>query len=314
MTTLANYIDRGGESVYRPPFVAQDVRYYGFLLDADPETLQTNLCDRYFNDPSGEPGRFRPALPGVMLVMCRLKELRSETPPYSDYGWFAEAETAFWVLLVDTKLERLVWVFPYIWVDNAYALAMGREVYGFPKGLGRFDIPEDPHGIQALSCDALAIRTFGPDSQGDWERIIDVRRTEDAPGHDRWRSAEEVARDLLGSVRIFEGQGLLGDLRLAAHTMADLFQGRLTFAFLKQFRDTAQTDKACYASLVEVACEMTHFKGGGLLNGRFEVDLPPLDSHPIARDLGLADGPLPVGTAFWMDFDFLIGPGKEVAR
>lgn len=315
MVTMAKYVDRGGEQVWRPPFTAEDVRFYGFFLDADEKALQRNLCDRYFNDPAGEPGRFRPAVPSVMLAMCSLKALRSETEPYSGYGWFSEAETAFWVLLVDTKLERLVWVFPYIWVDNAYAMSMGREVYGFPKGLGWFEIPEDHRGIQALSCETLAIKEYGPEVQGGRERLIDVRRTADAPGHDGWHSSEVVVSELLQGINVFrEGGSLLGDLRLAEHMMGDLLHGRLTFAFLKQIRDTAQTDDACYASLVEVACAMTKFKGGGRLDGHFEIDIHPMQSHPIAHDLGLAEGPIAAKAAFWLDFDFRIGPGQALGQ
>src|SRR5205823_9047455 len=116
------YIDRGGEQVYRQPFLAQGVRYYGFILEADVSVLQTSLCDRYFNGPSGGSVRFRPAAAYVLLAFCNLEALKSETAPYSGYGWFAEREVAFWVLTVDEARERLCWSFPYIWVDNAYAM------------------------------------------------------------------------------------------------------------------------------------------------------------------------------------------------
>ena len=41
---MQTYIDRGGELVYQPPFVSDEVEYYGFILDADKSKLQ-ELCD-----------------------------------------------------------------------------------------------------------------------------------------------------------------------------------------------------------------------------------------------------------------------------
>ena len=37
---MQTYIDRGGELVYQPPFLAEGVEYYGFILDADKGKLQ----------------------------------------------------------------------------------------------------------------------------------------------------------------------------------------------------------------------------------------------------------------------------------
>jgi hypothetical protein len=67
-----SYIDRGGELVYQPPFVAKEVEYYGFILDADKEKLQ-EVCDRYLNSLI-DNRRFVPAssfvLSHVVIFLC----------------------------------------------------------------------------------------------------------------------------------------------------------------------------------------------------------------------------------------------------
>jgi hypothetical protein len=45
------YIPRGGEQVYSPPFVAEGVQFFGFVVAADKAKLQ-DICDRYLNGPS----------------------------------------------------------------------------------------------------------------------------------------------------------------------------------------------------------------------------------------------------------------------
>ena len=130
--TMQTYIDRGGELVYQPPFVSEEVEYYGFILDADKKKLQ-DLCDSYLNSAIGSAGRFVPAAGFVLLACCKLPSLRSISPPHSNFGRFVEHEVALWMLVIDKAKKRLYWMLPYIFVDNTFAMAMGRELYGFPK-------------------------------------------------------------------------------------------------------------------------------------------------------------------------------------
>ena len=115
----------------------------GFILDADKEKLQA-LCDRYLNSAIGSAGRFVPAAGFVLLACCRLPSLRSISPPHSNFGRFVEHEVALWMLVIDKAKKRLYWMLPYIFVDNTFAMAMGRELYGFPKSMGTIAIPSPP--------------------------------------------------------------------------------------------------------------------------------------------------------------------------
>lgn len=308
--TRPRFIDHGGEQVYQQPFLAEGVRYYGFLLEADAAALQTNVCDRFFNEPSGGQVKFRPVGGLVLLAFCDLQALRSETPPYSNYGWFAEREAAIWVPLFDEARNRMFWSFPYIWVDNAYAMTMGREMYGFPKELGEFNIPPDPKNAAEFSVSTLVLPHYSPETKGSLQQIIEIHQTHPRPDIVRdFGSVEEIAGEVLG--QMVRHSSIPADLRETIRTAEDLLRGRAPMVFLKQFRDVAQGAEACYQSIVEVVLAMTKFKGAGLL-GDYEINLSDFDSHPIRKDLGLKDGPLHPLLSFWAEFDMIVPAGVEV--
>ena len=126
--------------MYEPPFLAEGVEYYGFILESDKSKLQ-GVCDRYLNGPIGGDRRFIPAGNFVLLVCCNLASLRSITPPYNDFGRFVELEVAFWVMTIDTQQKRLFWFLPYIFVDNTYAMAMGEKSTVSRKAWGQSAFP-----------------------------------------------------------------------------------------------------------------------------------------------------------------------------
>ena len=310
----AQYIARGGEQVFRQPFLARGVRFYGFTVKADEARLQEAVCDPFLNAPTAGAEDFRPAGPYAVLVFCDLQSLASTTPPDSEKGWFREQEAAFWLLLIDHRRDRLVWFHPYIFVDNAYALSMGREVYGFPKSLGWFQIPGPDEPPDRFAMDALVLKDFTPDTQATRERLFDVTVAAEGPGHRHldWSDGRNMVRNL---VRLLSGgDSIVDNLRLTANLVDDLEEGRVPMIFLKQFRDVANPDLACYQSIVEAPCRMVNFGGGGLIHLDLDVIVHDVASHPIRRDLGLAEGPLRPVLSFWCEFDFEISLGTEIWR
>lgn len=311
------YISRGGVQVYQQPFLGQRVRYYGFVLEADTAAIQKNYCDQYLNNPSGGSVQFRAAMPYVVLAFTHIDCLHSQAQPYHDYGFFQEQETTIWVLTEDMQRNRLYWGIPYIFVSNPLAIAMGREVYGFPKEYGWFDIPTDPAEASSLSLDTLAIKTFDTNSEGIRSRLINVNRANpNAPDGDIprqvWTSMPEAAEAVW---KLLEHQGnIRTDLRLIFNTTSDLFHGRIPMVFLKQFRDVEDGAYACYQSIVESEVTVPKFYGGQFLPDDYEVDILPYDSHPIRHDLGLKSGPLKPVLSFSTYFDLEIGAGKEIWR
>lgn len=303
---MASYVDRGGEQVYRPPFEAKGVDFFGFALRGDLSAMQASICERCLNGPSGESDRFRMAMPYALLVFNNLAALTSTEPPFDMQGHFPEHEMAFWTLVLDRKRERLFWFHPYILVDNAYALSMGREIYGFPKGLGVFEIPTDHRGVDHFSARTIVVPKFGPTAEAVQKVLVEVTR----PGTGTVATDSVASHGELWKI-VLE---LLEDMQLTLHEILDLWEKSVDMLFLKQFRDAADPKAACFQSIVETSCKMIKLHGISLYKDDFAVEIADFDSHPIRADLGLPAGTITPVAAFWTGFDFWIGPGQDVWR
>ncbi len=309
------YIDRGGELVFVPPFIADNVQQYSFLLDADITKLQ-GVCDKYLNAPLGKK-RFVAGGPFVMLSCCALPSLRCTTPPYSNMGWFAEQEIAFWMLVIDTEAKRMYWMLPYIWVDNDYAFAMGRELYGFPKGIGTVTLPKSPESTDLFAAiDTLVLRKFSPDTQGEVVRLVQVNKVEgESVAHvlasDTWSSIEEFVKEIVTIAD--DGLNLLGNAKLMMDSLEDLLHLRIPMVFLKEFRDVTDPAHAQFQAVVETEAKSNAFHGGKVFAEAYDVNIEICDSHPIRSDLGFAaSGALCSNLSFWVSYDFEIGNGTQI--
>ena len=97
----------------------------------------------------------------------------------------------------------------------------------------------------------------------------------------------------------------LADLRF----FAQLADETLPVLLLKQFRDAAVQAAACYQAVVLVETTVSHFRGGGLLQPGYTVEVEPLAGEPLGRELGIAASSV-AHAAFWLDFDFVVPLGE----
>ena len=200
----------------------------------------------------------------------------------------------------------------------------GREVYGFPKQLGRLEIPRDDHAPAELRLDTVTFQQYGPSSEDARYPVVTVVREGDPQPLDRAGSLDAVIR-ALGAVaepRLAERDlvGWLGDLvRAGTRELEDvvphvlffthLLEQRTPMLLLKQFRDAHVPGAACYQALVLVGMSVKTFRSGGLLPEGYHVTISPLDGEPISRELGVAGSSMP-RMAFWLDFDFDVPLGE----
>jgi hypothetical protein len=84
--------------------------------------------------------------------------------------------------------------------------------------------------------------------------------------------------------------------------------------FLKQFRDAGDPERACYQAIVEATATVIGFRHAGFVRGEYRLDLEHAESHPLRADLGLGEGELRPELGFWVDYDFRVDAGVEVAR
>ena len=321
------FIEGGGAQTYPQPYRIEGADFYAFLLAADAKALVA-VCDRYLNPLARDGMRYHPLVGRVMLGITDIRKIQIGARDDRKF-WTPEIDVAFWVPVVAVHrvagvdvVSRFAWMMTYVVVDDTWAVASGREVYGFPKALGVIRRQAAARGpgaqvaLDSLTVDTLAVAKFGPDAEAHVQRLLEVRRVgAGSPGAPAraWVTLREAAADFFallsggGSGRLtLPGPGLLVELfDLLRHHEYPL-------VFLKQFRDAADGTQACYQAVVEAPVRITSFRGGGWLDGEYRLRIEPLESHPIAQELGLA-GPEPrILAATYMAFDFDIGDGRVI--
>lgn len=305
-----SYLERGGEQVFQPPYVAEGVQFFGFVVKADQTKLQA-ICDRYLNGPSGTQD-FVPLLARVMFVFNKLGKLYAKSPPDRNRGWYSEQEGAVWMPVWDKKRATPVWYHPYMVVDSSYAMAMGREIYGFPKEIGWFDVPDGPNAPQAMYVETVVVKDLNPDCQATQEQLFCARIAQD--GRSTSSPPYEEVRDLNELARLAAHRLHVAD-HVDAHALNTFLSAPIPMIFLKQFRGSVHPSSACFQSIQETQTQMTRLLSlPRVYLDRYEIVFEDWASHPIRCDFGFGAGAVPVDFAFWANFDFEIGICTEISR
>lgn len=305
------YIERGGDTAFQPPYNLNETKLYGFILEGTRENLQ-DLCDKYLNIPGQDKFRYSPASNRVLMVFDTIENISSINPPGNNKGFFSETgEVIFWVLTQAEKQEGSKYVvdhhacfIPYIFVDSTPAMVLGREVYGFPKELGNFTIPNNPNNPQEFSLETLVLQPFSPQSEVEKRQLLKVTAVNHAdksePIIKRWTDFKEVFDEI---------SSLFEDAKINWKCPTHL---EVPMVFLKQFRDVQDGNKACYQAIVEATAKLEKFhEGHPFLWHKFQVSVENFDSHPIVNELGLKLTQT-AQLAFWIHFNFSFGNGKEI--
>ncbi len=322
------FVERGGEQVLRQPIACNRTTMYAWLLDAELGAL-VRLCDQAFRDPSGGKVVVRPIVPAVMVVAADIRHGQSCDPDDREKGWSRERDLGFWIPVArgrfddddpdDFEIEQLGWYQPYLFIDNAAAVFVGRETYGFAKAFARCDMPDGPGDPDRYRVETLVIDSFTPQTEARVEELYRLERADGGVLGALETSAQSFGELVLESskrlARHFFGRaGLpMPTWQLVKNLYASIKDGLVPMLFLRQFRDVAEPDRCAYQAIVEAAADLTAWRGGGFLDEHV-LTIRPCASHPLARDLGLAAGPIETGFGFWADFDFQIGLGKELWR
>jgi hypothetical protein len=327
------YVDSPSLQVFPPPTLCQDVHLSVFFLKGRQEKLQA-ICDRYLNAPSGGAVHYRPRLPFVMLTFQHVGRLSSEAEGFRDWGFTSEREATFWIAASDTRrhgpdelCQRVELFVPYMYTDNPWAVAGGREIYGFPKQAADIRMPGTGQGAGAFEVRALAYRTLGPGTRAEMARVLLLERADGQP-MDRDLTLDELpgveatggfrAENLLQQVGVLKDElGSLLDFNfeMGSRILDFLFRPTLPMVFLKQFRDVGTRTGACYQSIVGAEADQLKLRGLRLLPRRFRLTLDSLATQPLAEDLGLeldARRQLSIAGGLQIHFDFRINEGHLI--
>ena len=197
MSELPPFIGLGGTVEYSPPIVVKGCRMYAFVMPADRAALDRAFHAR-FTEPSQGAVMAVSAAPFVMFYASVIPAITLR----DNVGWYRERETGVLMFGVDLVTNRLFTTLDYLFVDSGQAMANGREIFGFPKHLGRLS-PEggwldDPdssrptHGPEYLSMETLGVEKFGVDA---WAAPTELWRLE--------RSGDGLTSPLSGAAEAF---------------------------------------------------------------------------------------------------------------
>jgi Acetoacetate decarboxylase (ADC) len=286
MTPSPVYVEYGSRSTAPPPFSFEEGRFRGYLLKGDARRVQA-LCDLVLNGPASGKVTYAPMLGGYVLLQAgHFGRIRSQDPAYKDWGYAEESQLSIFipVLAKGGGEERVCMFCPYMVVDNPVSMAGGREIYGYPKSLGRFS-PEDALG------DPLRVEAFGgdfdPNHRAEWRQLFTVRRADSsaAAAEQSWLSLEDTVPRVGSLERLEELAGL--DLGAIEAIIKALFGKSSLQVFLKQFRDEGGGPGACFQKVVEAKLEYVSTSISPSLE-EWEVVIEHLDSEPIAAELGIS--------------------------
>jgi hypothetical protein len=326
--TLARYVEPHGISLstpqpsaltqtFSPPYDATGVRVYEFVLRTDPDAL-ARICDVLLNEPSGGALGYKPLFPFVFLSFVDIARLNAAEPPQSNIGWFRERDVAFWFLTLATKHpergQAIAGLPYYVFVDQPQALLTGREVAGWPKEWATIDMERRDGDPTPLTVTTVALPGLGADVEAQNLEILRVSRVPDpstsgvAQVASTLESLLKLLWDELGAAEALLRDGLIIDV------IEEIRAGVVPLVLLKQFRDVADGSRACYQAVVETPVRAMDFRSGGVLPGRYQVDIASVASHPIASDLGLIPASQASVKGFWLDFNYRLEAGRELWR
>lgn len=317
------YTIYGEREMIPGPFSGKGAELRVCFLKCDPEHLKT-LVRRALTDNRIGPTEYHPIGDRVAIAIVHTAKIRSEVPPYSDYGFVEEWQACVAIPLLVGKTHGGIFIphglglaIPYILVDNPICLVAGRDIFGYPKSLGRFKWSENTTPpAENWRAQPVSVAAFGGDrgrdKQPGWHILLRVTPPEgDVARHDKWREFSDVIQHYVGgqprSLRLPHLPG--GELPW--RVIEAIMPGSSHHVLLKEFRDDDETDRAAYRKVINLPVACRSIEGGPA--GACKVEIWPLQSHPIIDDLGLDRDASGSGCAtqycesFTVNMDYVLG-------
>lgn len=290
----------GPSLAIKPPFYFKNMTACIFPLRAQLDSLQ-RFCDDYLNIIPKELGHFHASVPYVYLMMLDYGKLAMQA---CNLGWFAQREVMFCVFVEWYKVVDGRWVFhdwatvaPFIYVDDALSMTLGRTVLGWPKSLvkmtpqltGWMQDPGGPTTDAAMSAMVFPKAYAGEKMQ---ERVfmevrspmlsgLQVPPKTDSPlmpwtmFSNVMKSASGYAMDYLGLLKgmglmpMHEGTSMENFARMATKAFEMGFPAAPNLSAntlnLKQFRRADKPQEYCFQALTNGPMRFTAFNRGALL-------------------------------------------------
>ncbi|WP_309623725.1 NAD(P)-binding protein [Novosphingobium sp.] len=308
--TLPRYVDYAGQVTFPGEIELGQTRMWAFLLKGDQAKMAA-WCEAMFDTPSHSAVQVLPLSSYLMMSVVDIGVGRFADAP--QMGWSRERELTFWIPVVRVAdqdgmkvASKFYMAMPYLVLDNPVAIASGREIFGYMKQAGRIACPGDPGNPSNLAVDLFATKTFGPDSEEQYQRLLDLTPTGGSHPLDEAVRGFEGGAKALWSRLTGDAQTWYPSLKLGEDLLGDVLGRRIPQLFLKQFRDVADGTRACYQAITEAPGHVARFDSIPQL-AEYDMVLHALDSSPIAAQLGIAPQQRVRGAEFV--YDMTIAPG-----
>lgn len=299
----ARYVSPPGEIVGAPPYRASGCLMQGWFLPGR-QAAQQAFVDAMLNVPAAGAMTFRAVTDQVLMTAIYADTMASLDPVDSQKGVTQEWDVAFWTAVLggppgQDDQQRAYWLPSFMFVDSTWAMASGREIYGYPKSVGSFADRVADRDDPTVTISAAHFPRFAPDQRPVTEPLVRVRLGQ----------TPSVLSELVDDAAA--AWGVLGGLTYEAGGFhLPPWPGLcMPQILLRQARDPVSFALANPQSIVCVAPRPVDIKGVGLLKGAIEVELTASASCPIGPTLGLAAqsrGHL----GFWVAQDFDVGPAE----
>ena len=314
---LRSYVPVLNDQQLKPPYEFKKLTIRSFPLRADPARLQ-QLVDR-LNIAPPEVCEVRAISDLVFMQLAQYPYLESVADPE---GWFTENELGFAIPVAIGKRVNGVFVpnhvayhFAMFFVDNNVAIATGREVFGYHKVASELNFGE-PGDPSLLSVKTLALPTLGSTERARRVQLVEVLETQHRTGLDALLSKISGMYTELGEL-VFGPAGLVDQSSpgLLKELIKTFGRSEIGIVSLKQFRDAAEPDKACYQAVVLSSFKVSTWHSLGVLPGQYGVRISHHASVPIVDAFGLKvseDGLIKTLQPFAMQFDCTLTVGTNL--
>ncbi len=293
------------------PFHFPDVTLQVFPLLADRVKLE-HFVEQYLNETMKGSGQkfYTMGSYAYLIVQCTGDQHGTMWSNANNIGWWAEREVSLcvpvkWYAADDKGSLRLVsvaMVAPFVYSSNGRAVITDREVNGRPAVKASITSPRDvwlgesgpdkPRQYLRLDTEIFPALGYGLKAE---ERTLlqidggDVAAWNDSVGWrlvaERW--GPELVDDLMVKAEMCVRQSEHVE---AAKALALEVLGHgapINWLVLKQHRDAAEVDKACYQALVCTARSITRIYDIREIEDRVHVRVHRCAGHPLVQTLGL---------------------------
>jgi hypothetical protein len=235
-------------------------------------------------------------------------------------GWASESQSAIWIpvgrIEADgdgaPRVEELLMFTPYMWVDNPISLASGREIYGFPKAFAWFDLPASDDDATDLGLDVMGIEHFEHDEPLARRPLLRVQQGEHV--HElagiAWSSLLHVVEHVRRIGTSGHGVSLRNGLAVAESVIGELHAGGVRQVFLRQLRGIEDGSRASLQQVTAATYRVQRMRAVPLEH-EYSIEISPLDSHPLLRELGLQEQ-MTTRAAFRTESDFVLETGSVI--